>query len=243
MNPESKCSCQLCNGHIAFPTEAAGQTIECPHCKLETVLFVPSVTKPPPLVRRAFLVALGIACLACILSFIRPSNGHQPKPSPALVYLANVSQHLKALADDFEYGRTLSNRSEITQLGFEITKEIRFITASLDSCPTNTLNAFQRKNLSECRSWIRQMLAHNSIQPALGDPDSVKPIFDSIAPKDPMAASALRIATLEAQNRILDRNLAALDEIDRKVRADLEHAGDRLSNVVRSLRYCQAASP
>jgi hypothetical protein len=243
MNGESKCTCQLCNGHIAFPTEAVGQTIECPHCKLKTLLFVPSVTKPPPLVRKAFLVTLGISCVACILSFIRPSTGHQPKPSPAFAYLANVNQHLKALADDFEYGRTLNSHSEITQLGFEITKEIRFITASLDNCPTNTLNAFQRKNLSECRGWIRQMLADNSIRPALGDPDSVNLIFDSIPANNPVEASALRIATLEAQNRILDRNLATLDGIDRKVRADLEHARDRLSNVVRSLRYRQAASP
>jgi hypothetical protein len=87
------------------------------------------------------------------------------------------------------------------------------------------------------------MLADDSIRPALGDPDSVNPIFDSIPANNPMEASGLRIAALEAQNRILDGNLAALDEIDRKVRADLEHARNRLSNVVRSLRYRQAASP
>lgn len=35
MNSEAKCSCQVCDGHIAFPVEAVGQTVECPHCKME----------------------------------------------------------------------------------------------------------------------------------------------------------------------------------------------------------------
>jgi ribosomal protein L7/L12 len=38
MSEESKCDCQHCGGHIAFPSEAAGQTVECPHCKCETLL-------------------------------------------------------------------------------------------------------------------------------------------------------------------------------------------------------------
>ncbi len=41
MSDESKCDCQHCGGHIAFPSEAAGQTVECPHCKNETLLFLP----------------------------------------------------------------------------------------------------------------------------------------------------------------------------------------------------------
>jgi hypothetical protein len=39
MSDEAKCSCQHCDEHIAFPLELSGQTIECPHCKLETLLF------------------------------------------------------------------------------------------------------------------------------------------------------------------------------------------------------------
>jgi hypothetical protein len=34
----SKGVCQHCGGHIEFPTEGAGQTIPCPHCKWNTVL-------------------------------------------------------------------------------------------------------------------------------------------------------------------------------------------------------------
>ena len=41
MSEESKCNCQHCGEHIAFPNEAAGQTIECPHCKNETLLSLP----------------------------------------------------------------------------------------------------------------------------------------------------------------------------------------------------------
>jgi len=40
-----KCTCQNCNGHIEFETEGfvPGTRSECPHCKMETVLFIPNV--------------------------------------------------------------------------------------------------------------------------------------------------------------------------------------------------------
>jgi len=47
MSTEAKCSCQFCNGHISFPAEMAGQMVACPHCGLETKLFIPNVTKAP----------------------------------------------------------------------------------------------------------------------------------------------------------------------------------------------------
>ena len=49
---ESKCNCQYCNGHITFPAEMAGQSINCPHCQLETLLFISAaavpIKQPPP---------------------------------------------------------------------------------------------------------------------------------------------------------------------------------------------------
>ena len=51
MSTETKCSCQFCNGHIAFDSAMAGQVIACPHCGLETKLFAPPLqeqTPPPP---------------------------------------------------------------------------------------------------------------------------------------------------------------------------------------------------
>jgi len=36
-----ECKCNNCSGSLAFSDELAGQTVECPHCHLETVLFIP----------------------------------------------------------------------------------------------------------------------------------------------------------------------------------------------------------
>lgn len=41
---DSKCSCQFCNGHIAFEPKDVGRTVACPHCGMDTKLF----TAPPP---------------------------------------------------------------------------------------------------------------------------------------------------------------------------------------------------
>jgi len=46
MSEESKCECQHCGGHIAFPSEAAGQAVECPHCQAETLLATLPVANP-----------------------------------------------------------------------------------------------------------------------------------------------------------------------------------------------------
>lgn len=36
------CPCNLCSGHIEFPERGAGETIKCPFCGMDTVLFVPA---------------------------------------------------------------------------------------------------------------------------------------------------------------------------------------------------------
>jgi hypothetical protein len=38
-----RCPCNNCSGHIEFPEGGVGQTIACPHCGLDTVLFRPAV--------------------------------------------------------------------------------------------------------------------------------------------------------------------------------------------------------
>ena len=48
MSEEAKCDCQHCGEHIAFPGEAAGQNVTCPHCGYETALFLPQVRKVNP---------------------------------------------------------------------------------------------------------------------------------------------------------------------------------------------------
>jgi DNA-directed RNA polymerase subunit M/transcription elongation factor TFIIS len=46
MNTETtiaKCRCQTCNGHLEFDPAAAGETIACPHCGVDTQLYLPPV--------------------------------------------------------------------------------------------------------------------------------------------------------------------------------------------------------
>ena len=46
-----KTDCEHCSGHIEYPSELAGQSIECPHCQQTTALpspFTPPPAPPPP---------------------------------------------------------------------------------------------------------------------------------------------------------------------------------------------------
>ena len=71
MSNEAKCTCQHCNGHIAFPAEMAGQMITCPHCQLETRLFVPCVSAPtkPRNKNTAVFVIIGFIVAAIVIGF------------------------------------------------------------------------------------------------------------------------------------------------------------------------------
>ena len=42
-----KCPCNNCDGFIEFPAHGVGQTITCPHCGTETILFKPVSTATP----------------------------------------------------------------------------------------------------------------------------------------------------------------------------------------------------
>jgi hypothetical protein len=78
MSNESKCSCQHCSGHISFPTEMAGQMIVCPHCGLETKLYVPAIPQDVRVEIKRNASPLGIAalvlgiisCLFCWIPFL-----------------------------------------------------------------------------------------------------------------------------------------------------------------------------
>lgn len=59
-----KCHCDKCGGHIEFPSNGAGMTINCPHCGKETVL---GVSGNPPLIRKsnkALWITVGLAVVA-----------------------------------------------------------------------------------------------------------------------------------------------------------------------------------
>ena len=40
------CRCNLCSGEIEFEAARAGETITCPHCAMETVLYLPGGSRP-----------------------------------------------------------------------------------------------------------------------------------------------------------------------------------------------------
>ena len=41
------CRCQHCDGGVEFEISRAGESVVCPHCKMETVLFVPPADSTP----------------------------------------------------------------------------------------------------------------------------------------------------------------------------------------------------
>jgi NAD-dependent SIR2 family protein deacetylase len=60
----SKCKCQHCSGSIEFENQHVGRTTECPHCQMETVLYVVQI-KPVKASRskRTVLIILSIPLL------------------------------------------------------------------------------------------------------------------------------------------------------------------------------------
>lgn len=51
MGYEAKCNCRHCGGELAFLSDSEGQSVECPHCKLETRLYAPPLEELlPPMV-------------------------------------------------------------------------------------------------------------------------------------------------------------------------------------------------
>ena len=44
-----KCPCNNCSEHLEFDESAAGETIACPHCGMDTVLFIPKAPVAQPI--------------------------------------------------------------------------------------------------------------------------------------------------------------------------------------------------
>jgi len=56
----TRCICSVCSGHLEFDSDLAGETIQCPHCGMPTILFIPRIPVPS----RAGLVS-GPKVLVC----------------------------------------------------------------------------------------------------------------------------------------------------------------------------------
>src|SRR5579859_2412003 len=42
----TRCICSVCSGHLEFDSDLAGETIQCPHCGMPTILFIPRIPLP-----------------------------------------------------------------------------------------------------------------------------------------------------------------------------------------------------
>src|SRR5882757_214619 len=50
-----KGECQQCHGHIEFPAETVGMTIDCPHCGKPTELLLATTPEEPSVPRNAII--------------------------------------------------------------------------------------------------------------------------------------------------------------------------------------------
>src|ERR1051326_883508 len=60
-----KGECQHCHGHLEFPAESTGLTIDCPHCREKTELLL-ALPKEEPVIPRATIVYTLIAVVILV---------------------------------------------------------------------------------------------------------------------------------------------------------------------------------
>jgi hypothetical protein len=72
-----RCPCRNCDGPLEFETEASGQTVPCPHCGLDTTLYIPGArvrTSPVPPKqngrRRILMASLGILAILLLIGWV-----------------------------------------------------------------------------------------------------------------------------------------------------------------------------
>ena len=77
MSDETKCNCQHCEGHIAFPLQMVGQSIDCPHCGMAITLSVPTsllekhtLNQPKASNRINSLLLILICLVTCICAIL-----------------------------------------------------------------------------------------------------------------------------------------------------------------------------
>jgi hypothetical protein len=81
----TRCTCSICFGHLEFDSEHVGETIQCPHCGMPTILFIPRVSRISS-TSPASRLALAI-CTRCGASLSKgsetcPECGQTASPPP-----------------------------------------------------------------------------------------------------------------------------------------------------------------
>jgi hypothetical protein len=88
----SKCNCVNCSGHIEFEATQAGSTVTCPHCNLETTLFIPAITTAAQAKAahaiKAALESKATARVRSYLTFIRSNSAYRTLRSVINVFWA-----------------------------------------------------------------------------------------------------------------------------------------------------------
>src|SRR5262249_25589567 len=93
----TRCICSVCSGHLEFDSDLAGETIQCPHCGMPTILFIPRIPVPSRTSRVSGPKVLvcpdcgtpsdadGTTCAGCGRVIERPAATHRADlPSPVL---------------------------------------------------------------------------------------------------------------------------------------------------------------
>ena len=81
-----KCECRACGGHLEFPAEAAGETIECPHCGKPTKLAAGAAPNQAGISRRKRLaIAVALFLAAVVPTLLLVLNKPHAAASSALV--------------------------------------------------------------------------------------------------------------------------------------------------------------
>src|SRR5260370_38148591 len=85
-----KGECSECGGHVEFPAEAAGTTIDCPHCGKPTELLLAAPPEEPSVPRMTIVwtlvavlvLALGLAGARAALNRAQKWATRQKQPTP-----------------------------------------------------------------------------------------------------------------------------------------------------------------
>lgn len=168
-NPEPcfvTCPCQHCNGSIEFEAgefhEDETRTVECPHCQMETVVFVPPVAhpqQPPPIPHRKgryrlWIVLAGAGAAALTIALIVHANRVSPYHDGynTGIYFAEQS------SDDVSVSRLVELSRSITNLNFKsvaarLKWEEGFSNGFAEGRLTKRATAYYQAGMSAGQNW------------------------------------------------------------------------------------------
>ena len=103
-----KGECRECGGHIEFPADSAGMTIDCPHCGKRTELLLVAPPEQPSVPRKvlvwrlfaALILVLGLGAALVALNRAQNWVARQKPLPPVPVAAANAQKSAPPPADD-----------------------------------------------------------------------------------------------------------------------------------------------